>query len=504
MRPRGRAGVATGFAPRLAVVKGFERAMSTQISAETQASALASSQAVSDAIDVLVRELQDAQAAITEVRPPNPELKQSYAKWLERQGEVKGRPPLYPYAGSGIGNGCYVELADGSVKLDMINGIGVHMFGHSDPDLAATAIRAALADTVMQGNLQFNTDIIETGELIVKEASKNSRLRHCFMINSGCMANESALKVCFQKNAPASRVIAFNDCFMGRSTTMAQIGDSAAGRVGIPLNVLVDYMPFYDPMLGEESTRQAVAQLEKYIERYPKQHACFVMELVQGEGGFNVAPPEFFKALMSVCKKHGIAVWCDEVQTFGRTEEMFYFQQLGLGEYVDVVTFGKMSQVCGCLFSSEYNPKPGLLSATFASSTVAIQVGRRLLQRLRDGGYYGPNGHIAKLQKSFREHAAAFIAKHPEWFPPVRYPSGTTTSPEQLAGGVGGMMRITPFGGSKEKITKALNQMFEDGLIAFYCGHGPYHIRFLPPIGVMKPQQFRDVFAILETSFAKI
>ena len=478
--------------------------MSTQLSAETQAATLAASPALSEAIDAVVRELSEARAAITEVRPANPELKQSYSEWLERQGEVKGRPPLYPYAGSGIGNGVLVELADGSVKIDMINGIGVHMFGHSDSDVAAAAVRAALSDTIMQGNLQFNTDIIETGELIAKEASNNSRLRHCFIINSGCMANESALKVCFQKNAPASRVIAFNDCFMGRSTTMAQIGDSAAGRVGIPLNVLVDYMPFYDPMLGEKSTQQAVAQLERYIERYPKQHACFVMELVQGEGGFNTAPREFFVALMEICRKHGIAVWCDEVQTFGRTEEMFHFQQLGLGEYIDVVTFGKMSLVCGCLFTSDFNPKPGLLSATFASSTVAVQVGRHVLSRLREGGYYGANGHIAKLQKSFREHAAAFISKHPHWFPPAKYPAGTTTKPEQLYGGVGGMMRLTPFGGARDKIMKALNTMFEDGVIAFYCGHGPYHIRFLPPIGIMKPAQFRDVFAIMEKSFAKV
>ena len=56
------------------------------------------------------------------------------------------------------------------------------------------------------------------------------------------MANESALKVCQQKTNGAPRVIAFQDCFMGRSTTMAQIGDSAAGRVGIPLNAQVDYM----------------------------------------------------------------------------------------------------------------------------------------------------------------------------------------------------------------------------------------------------------------------
>ena len=44
------------------------------------------------------------------------------------------------------------------------------------------------------------------------------------------MANENALKVCYQKHAPASRVIAFKDCFMGRSVTMSQIGDFAASK----------------------------------------------------------------------------------------------------------------------------------------------------------------------------------------------------------------------------------------------------------------------------------
>ena len=115
---------------------------------------------------------------------------------------------------------------------------------------------------------------------------------------------------------------------------------------------------------------------------------------------------------------------------------------------------------------------------------------------MRDGGYYGPNGKIAELHRAFCEHAEALVTRHPEWFPPVPQANG-------LYGGVGGMMRFTPFGGEKAKITNALRIMFDEGVIAFYCGHGPYHIRFLPPVGVMEPQQFDDVFKIVESSFAK-
>jgi len=474
------------------------------------AAALNSSPAVEAAIDAIVRELVERQKSITDARPPREELADNYAAWLNRSAAVRGKPALYPYVGSGLGHGPLVELLDGSVKWDMINGIGVHMFGHSDPDMVRTALRAAIGDTVQQGNLQSNGDSIEFGEILIEEASRTSRLRHAFITNSGCMANESALKVCFQHNAPASRVLAFADCFMGRSTTMAQIGDSAAGRVGLPLNVLVDYMPFFDPSHPERSIEYAQWHLRNQIARYPGQHACFVMELVQGEGGFNAAPREFLEPIMRLCREHGIAVWADEVQTFGRTEAMFHFEQLGLGEYIDVVTIGKMSQACACLFTPEYSPKPGLLSGTFISGTVELQVGRRAVERLRDGGHYGPDGRNARLQRAFRERADALVKSHPEWFPPVPHP--VTGRPEVRDGlgrsvhygGVGGMMRITPFGGDRAKINALLHILFADGVIAFSCGHGPYHLRFLPPVGVMQPEQLDAVFAILAPALAKV
>jgi len=181
---------------------------------------------------------------------------------------------------------------------------------------------------------------------------------------------------------------------------------------------------------------------------------------------------------------------------------MFYFQQLGLGEYVDVVTIGKLSQVCACLYTEQYSPRPGLLSATFVGSTVALQVGRRMIERLRDGGYWGPDGRIAQLHAAFRDGIGALIDEHPQWFPPVVYPDGHTST--QLYGGVGGMMRFTPFGGARSKITATCRRMFESGVIGFYCGRDPVHIRFLPPVGVMKPRQFDDVFTIVSAALARV
>ena len=206
---------------------------------------------VADLIERIVARVGQLQGEFTAARPADPARKESYDAWLARNAGVRGRASLYPYVGTGAGNGPLVELADGSVKWDMINGIGVHMFGHADGRMVRAGLRAAVADLVMEGNLQFNADSIAIAELLVAEASKGSSIRHAFITNSGCMANESALKVCQQKTGAAPRVIAFADCFMGRSTTMSQIGDGPAYRQGVVQNVLVDYMPFYDPAMGE-------------------------------------------------------------------------------------------------------------------------------------------------------------------------------------------------------------------------------------------------------------
>ena len=464
-------------------------------------SPLASDPAIAGHIDAIVAAARAAQARITGARPADPARTAAFGQALARTAAVRGRGPLMPYLGAGMGNGPLVELADGSVKWDMINGIGVHMFGHGDPRMMAAALRGAMSDLCMQGNLASNPDSVAFAEFLVQEAARTSRLAHCFVTNSGCMANESALKVCMQKTGGAARVLAFQDCFLGRSVTMSQIGDAAAYRQGIPLSTLVDYMPFYDPQLGARSIEMAVWHLKQYLHRYPGQHACFVMELVQGEGGFNVAPREFFMALIETCKAAKIPVWDDEVQSFGRTERMFCFETLDLGQHVDVVTVGKMSQACACLFAADMNPKPGLLSGTFTASTSAFAVGLEALRTMRDGGYYGPEGRNARLHAAFRHHVARLAERNPSCFEPVRLAFGREH--REWVGGTGGMCRFTPYGGNKDRVMKLLHAMFEEGVMAFYCGHDPYHVRMLPPVGVMQPEHWGPVFEIVERAMRR-
>ena len=133
------------------------------------------SDAINSDVLALVKSLTKINSQITGVRDASSDLKESYAGHLNKVHELRGRPLFYPYVGSGAGRGPYVELADGSVKLDLINGIGIHILGHGHPKIVEASLRGALQDSVMQGNLQPNFEYIEASEKLTGLAKKGSR-----------------------------------------------------------------------------------------------------------------------------------------------------------------------------------------------------------------------------------------------------------------------------------------------------------------------------------------
>ena len=197
---------------------------------------------VAEAKKLLLKAVQEQQKNITGVKPPKPELEEQYKKMLDRFAQQRGGKLWYPYLGSGIGKGALVELMDGSVKYDFIIGIGVHHFGHSHPELIGTSIDAAISDTIMQGHLQQNGDSVELVDLLIQQ----SKMDHCFLTTTGSMANENAFKIAFQHNYPASRIMAFENNFSGRTWLMSQVNDKPHFRDGLPTPAQVDLIPFYD------------------------------------------------------------------------------------------------------------------------------------------------------------------------------------------------------------------------------------------------------------------
>jgi 4-aminobutyrate aminotransferase-like enzyme len=427
----------------------------------------------------------DRQSRLTGPRPPDPDLKEAYDALIRRFEEERGGTLFYPYLGSGLGRGALVELADGSVKYDFISGIGVHALGHGHPVLREAHLDAAFSSTTMQGNLEQNADSAQLLHAMLAAANRTgASLAHGFLTSSGAMANENALKILLQKRSPARRFLAFEGAFAGRTLALVALNDNPATREGLPLVIDVDRVPYFNPDRSDESIEAAVSSLDAHLEQHPGAYAAMHMEMILGEGGSYAGSREFFEPLMEMLRDHGIAVWVDEIQTFGRTTELFAFQHFGLESLVDVVTVGKMTQVCATLFRDELRPRPGLISQTFTGATSAIHASHAILKVLAEGDLYGPGGRVDRLSRRFQEHLAEIGRRHPA----------------RLSGpfGYGAMVACTIGDGDLAATKTFLRALFDAGVIAFYSGSAGARVRFLMPVAVVTESEIDDVAAIIE------
>lgn len=432
----------------------------------------------------LLLSLKKAKEQMTSVKKSSSELSKTIAQEI---AQVRGRPLFYPAIFSGLGNGPLTELIDGSVKFDFITGIGTHFFGHSDLDLISTAIEAASKNVFMHGNLQSSLEVKEFLETLLTHAGGN--LKYGWLSTSGTDANETALKVIRQKKSPAHKVIAFKNCFHGRTLIMADITDQKSYKKGLTDYNTAFYIPFFDEN-DPKSLENSKKALREILSQHKSEVCAFVCELVQGEGGFTPAPKEFFVELFNICREEKIAIWIDEIQTVGRTGELFAFQKLGLSEYVDVVTVGKMLQNCATLYTEAYNPEPGLLAGTFAGTTVSLAVGKRILDRMKEEKFFGKNGKISKLEKWVKSGLLDLQKK-----------VGSDTVSH--ISGVGAMWAFQYKDGSQETTKAFILKAFEEGVMLFYCGRGPYKIRFLLPAGILEEDDYLKALRILERIMKK-
>lgn len=451
---------------------------------------------IQNLVHSLVEEAQAFSNKITGVRGPDPAREKTSQRLLDEVAKTRGRELFYPYIGTGVGRGPYVELEDGSVKLDLINGIGIHLMGHSHPRVTAAAVRGALSDIIMQGNLQPNKEYLQLSQKLVSLAGRKSRLKHVWLATCGTMANENALKICRQKKTPARMIITMENAFAGRSTLMAEVTDNPTFKVGLPDYNEVLRLPFsptYDLSQTAEMAKAgqvALQKLKEHVAKHEGNICAFVFEPMQGEGGYKVAGREYLLPLLDFCKQKGIPIWVDEVQTFTRTGQFFAFETLGIGEYVDVCTVAKTLQDGATLYTEEFNPQPGLIAGTFSGNSSALTAGIEILNILENENYMGPTGKIQRI--------------HDEFVGMLRRLNETTCKGLlKDAGGLGLMVAVTPFDGSKEKQGQLLKSLFKNGLMTFGCGRGPYRIRFLIP-AVLTSEDIKVAEKIIEKSVLEL
>jgi acetylornithine/N-succinyldiaminopimelate aminotransferase len=410
----------------------------------------------------------------------------AYDAHLSGLGERRGLPLAHPLLAGGAGQGAWVQLADGRRILDLVSGIGPYVFGHDDQDLLETAAIAAAADVAFQGHVLPGLEYDRLCEILLRHAG--GRLVHAWLALSGSMANENAWKMILQRHAPADQVLVFENAFHGRTLAMAELTDRPAYREGLPIRNCVQRVPFYDRN-DPASTQKSVDAIDRALAGNPGRIAAMCFELVQGEGGFNDAPPEFFRALMGRCREAGLAIWIDEIQTFGRTGELFAFQTLGLEELVDVVTAGKILHGSATLFSENYRPRPKLIAGTWAGSTVGMALGARILERLVREGYLGRQGHVARLEARLDEAFAALERRMPGV---VRERSG-----------LGAMQAFVAWDGDPAITAELVETCLEEGVLFQPAGSSPMKVRLLPPL-CLTDAELDAGFASLERALLRV
>ncbi len=287
----------------------------------------------------------------------------------------------------GLGNQLpvYIERAEnaemwdveGRRYIDFAGGIAVLNTGHVHPE-----VKAAVASQLEKFS---HTCLMVTPYAVAVElAEKLNALmptkgpKKSIFVTTGAEAVENAIKIA-RAHTGRSGVIAFGGGFHGRTfMAMALTGKVAPYKAGFgPFPGDVYHAPFPIPYHGVsvEDSLEAIERLFKYdIE--PGRVAAIIVEPVMGEGGFYIAPPEFLRALRTMCDKHGIVLIIDEIQTgFARTGRMFAIEHSGVEP--DLMTVAKSLAggfpLAGVVGRAEIMdaPAPGGLGGTYAGSPIA-------------------------------------------------------------------------------------------------------------------------------------
>ncbi|KAA0994261.1 4-aminobutyrate--2-oxoglutarate transaminase [Pseudomonas sp. ADAK2] len=288
----------------------------------------------------------------------------------------RGVGQIHPIFAESAKNATVTDV-EGREFIDFAGGIAVLNTGHLHPKIiaAVTAQLNKLTHTCFQ--VLAYEPYVELCEKINAKVPGDFA-KKTLLVTTGSEAVENAVKIARAATGRAG-VIAFTGAYHGR--TMMTLG--LTGKV-VPYSAGMGLMPggifraLYPNELHGVSVDDSIASIERIFKNdaEPRDIAAIIIEPVQGEGGFYVAPKEFMKRLRALCDQHGILLIADEVQTgAGRTGTFFAMEQMGVA--ADLTTFAKsiaggfpLAGVCG---KAEYMDAiaPGGLGGTYAGSPIA-------------------------------------------------------------------------------------------------------------------------------------
>ncbi len=280
---------------------------------------------------------------------------------------------------------------EGNEIIDFASGIAVLNTGHRHPKVVA-AIEAQLkAFTHTAYQVIPYEGYVSLAERINKLVPIAGPCKTAFF-TTGAEAVENAVKIA-RAHTGRPGLITFAGGFHGRTfMTMALTGKVAPYKLGFgPFPGSVFHAQYPNALHGV-TTEDAMNSLERIFKAdiEPTQVAAIILEPVQGEGGFNVAPADFMAALRELCDKYGILLIADEVQTgYARTGKMFAMDHYPQGS-ADLMTMAKslgggmpISGVCGRAEVMDA-PAPGGLGGTYGGNPLAVAAAHAVIDVIEE------------------------------------------------------------------------------------------------------------------------
>lgn len=415
---------------------------------------------------------------------------------IQRKNDAvaRGVGLLHPIFVDSAENSTITDI-EGNKFIDFSGGIAVLNTGHLHPKVKA-AVAAQLE------KLSHTCFMVMGYEPYIEVCEKINALapgdyaKKTALFTSGAEAVENAIKVA-RASTGRTGVISFGASYHGRTlATLALTGKVApySGGMGLmPNNV---FRALYPCELHGISVDDALLSIDRIFkfDAEPQNIAAIILEPVQGEGGFYVAPKAFMKALRELCDLHGIVLIADEVQTgAGRTGTFFAMEQMGVS--ADITTFAKSIAggfpLSGIVGKADLMDKigPGGLGGTYGGSPTACAAALAVLEVFEEEDLLERGKKVGEIiTKSFQE-----LAKIYPVIGDVR--------------GLGAMNAMELF---KEDGTpdnelpgKLLAKAREKGLILLSCGMHGNVIRILVPLTVPF-EQLEEGLAIIEECFAEV
>jgi acetylornithine/N-succinyldiaminopimelate aminotransferase len=275
------------------------------------------------------------------------------------------------------GRGSRVFDLEGREYVDFVAGVAVNVLGHGHPDLIA-AIQKQSQHLLHASNLYYTEPQVKLAEALVE----HSFAKKVFFCNSGAEANEAAIKLARRYahgkyGAARFEIITMLQSFHGRTmATLTATGQEKVQKGFEPLLPGFTYVPFNDLNAVEQAITPATAAI--------------MLELVQGEGGVQVADQAYVKSLRALCRDRDILLILDEVQTgMGRTGTLFAYEHYGIQP--DIMTLAKGLggglPIGACLATEEVAAAftPGTHASTFGGNPLACSAALAVMRVLLEG-----------------------------------------------------------------------------------------------------------------------